>query len=251
MFMLDVGHASVLDTYLTPITYSGSSVALQYAATQSAGFAPETWVRRLSVGVDYAHVENVVGNNTLHALMMQGQWGMMRRFNHVWHPGLQLMAGGMVQMRGGVIYNSANSNNVVSVKARLSLGLTGMAVYNTRLRRLPVTLAYQASLPLIGVFFSPDYDESYYEMYLGNHSGLAHPGWWGNRFDVTNAVTADFHLGSTILRVGYRNSVERSHVRNLTTHITTHALILGVGGDVLSLSRKGLNPNAKIISSMY
>lgn len=251
MFMAGVGSARVLDTYLTPITYSGTSVSLAYAATQATGFAPEKWVRQLAVGIDYGRVKNPVGNNAMHTLMLEGQWGIMHRWNGVWHRGLQLMLGGMTQLRGGVIYNASNSNNVVSVKARWSLGLMGMAVYNTRLGRLPMTVAWQASLPVAGVFFSPDYDESYYEMYLGNHSGLAHMGWWGNRFDMTNLVTADMHFGNTVVRLGYRNRVERSWVRNLNTRITTHELVLGVGGDVLSISRKGLDNKAKIISSMY
>ena len=251
MFMADVGHASVLDSYLTPITYGGIHTALTYAATQATGFSPDRWVRQLEVGVEFAGVNNPVGNNDMQMLMAHAQWGIMHRWRGVFTPGLQLMLGGMTRLHGGVIYNSGNSNNVVSAKAHFSVGAMGMAVYNTHIGRLPITLAYQASLPVVGVFFSPDYDESFYEMYLGNHHGLAHMGWWGNRFDMTNLVTADLHLGNTIVRVGYRNRIERSWVNHLNTHITTHALVLGVGGEFLSISRRGVKPQAKIISSMY
>ncbi|MBO4871315.1 MAG: DUF3316 domain-containing protein [Muribaculaceae bacterium] len=251
MFMAEVGHASLLDSYLTPVTYGGINVGLSFTATRATGFAPERWVRQWGFGADFSNVENQVGNNDMQSLMAEAQWSMMRRWRDVWQPGLQLMVGGMARLRGGVIYNAANSNNVVSVKAHVALGLTGMAVYHTRLWRLPVTLAYQPTLPVAGVFFSPDYDESYYEMYLGNHGGLAHFGWWGNRFDMTNLVAADLHLGGTILRLGYRNRFERSWVSNLNTHITTHTLVVGLGGDFLSVPRKTVTTPARIISSIY
>lgn len=251
VFMADVGHASILDSYLTPITYSGINLGLSYSATQATGFAPEHWVRQLSFAADYSSVDNSVGNNDMQALSVEAQWSIMRRWKDIWKPQLQLMVGGMTRLRGGGIYNAANSNNVVSVKAHWCVGAVGLVVYNTHIGRLPLTLSYQATLPVAGVFFSPEYDESYYEMYLGNHSGLAHFGWWRNRFDMTNLLVADMHFGSTFLRLGYRNRIERSWVSNLNTHITTHSLVIGIGGDFLSMPRKGLSPQSKTISSMY
>ena len=251
MFMADVGRASVLDTYLTPITYGGIHTALTYSATQATGFNPDRWVRQLEVGAEFANVKNPAGNNDMQLLMAHAQWGMMHRWHGVLTPGLQLMLGGEVRLLGGAIYNSANSNNVVSAKVHFSLGAMAMAVYNTHIGRMPITISYQPVLPMVGVFFTPDYDESFYEMYLGNHHGLARMGWWGNRFDMINLLTADLHLGATIVRLGYRNRIERSWVNHLNTHITTHALVVGVGGEFLSVSRRGFSPQAKIISSMY
>ncbi len=247
MFTVDVGHASVRDTYLTPITYGGLNLRLGYQAMQACGFGPEKWVRNLEVGVEYDNVDNLVGNNTMHSLMVEGRWSLMRR----WRIGdkLQLMGGGAVMMRGGAIYNGSNSNNICSVKIHAGLGLAGTAVYPVRVGRLPVTLSYQVNTPVIGAFYSPEYDESYYEIYVGNHSGLVHPAWWGNRFEINNLVSADLHLGGTILRLGYRNHVEHSDVSNLCTRVVTHAFVLGVGGEFLSLSRK--STPRRPVSSIY
>jgi len=103
-----------------------------------------------------------------------------------------------------------------------------MAWFNTRLGQLPVTLLYQVQLPVTGVFFAPEYDESYYEIYLGNHKNLAHLGWWGNRLDMTHYLGADFNLGKTTLRVGYRSRMEHWTVNNLHVHDFTHSLVLGI-----------------------
>ena len=151
----------------------------------------------------------------------------------------------MYSLRGGVLYNEHNSNNVVSARIHWNVGAMGQAIYNTHIKRLPITVRYQAALPVAGVFFSPDYDEAYYEIYLGNHSNLAHFGWWGNRFDLDHQVTADFRLGGTTLRVGYHGTIERSWARHLNTHITTHGIVIGLGGEFLSLPSR----SSRVIST--
>ena len=246
------GHASTLDTYLSPVRYGGHAMSLNYEAQQATGFAPESWTRQLSVGVDFDYTHNPAGNHTMHSLMVDCRWGMMHRWNDVLAPGLQFQLGGATQLRGGVLYNANNSNNVVSTRIHWNVGLLGQAIYNTRIKRLPITLRYQASVPVIGAFFSPDYDEAYYEIYLGNHSNLAHFGWWGNRFDLDHSLTADLHLGNTILRIGYRNRVSTSWINNISTRDMNHYIVIGLGGEFLNIGAKNRNKlNNKVISSIY
>jgi len=245
MFTAEGGWGRVLDSYLTPITYKGWHTALGFEHNQACGFSPERWQRQLSLGVAYDHVDNRVGNNTMHHLGGTARWALMRRWSGVFNRHLSLMGGGMTWLHGGIIYNSANSNNPVSVKAHWTLGLQGIAQYDTHLGHVPVCLRYQAALPVAGVWFSPDYDESFYEIYVGNRKHLVQPGWWGNRFDLDHQVTADFRLGGTILRVGYHGTIERSWARHLNTHITTHGIVLGIGGEFLSLPSR----SSRVIST--
>lgn len=247
MFTVDLGAASVRDTYLTPITYHGTHMRLGFSAMQATGFNPEQWVRHLELGAEYDLVHNRPGNNTMHNLMVDGRWSMMRRWRH--SSGMQLMAGGMIGARGGAIYNPSNSNNVASVKVHLGVGLAGAIIYPVHIKRLPVTLNWTASFPLIGVTYSPDYDESYYEMYVGNHSNLVHPAWPGNRLEFNSLLSADLHLGNTILRVGVRGHSEAMHINNLRTGIFNGAVVLGLGGDFLNIGRN--KQPKRVISSMY
>ena len=248
IFNFDFGHASLLDTYLSPIRYGGKMFRLSYEAQRAAGFSPEKWNHQLDFGVDYDITHNPAENHTTHSLMADVRWGMMYRWRDVFTDGLHLKAGGSTQLRGGVLYNDNNSNNVVSVRAHWSLGFMGQALYNLP-TRLPITLRYQATLPLAGVFFCPEYDEAYYEIYLGNRRNLAHFGWLGNRFDMENLVTVDFHFGSTILRVGYRNRVESSWINNINTQAISHGIVVGIGGELTGVnSKKRSNPNKKICS---
>ena len=82
----------------------------------------------------------------------------------------------------------------MAARGSATISLTGYAAYPLQIGRLPVTLMYQPSLPLAGIFFSPDYGELYYEIYLGNHSGLVHGAWPGNYRRLDQLITAYLHL---------------------------------------------------------
>ena len=251
-YMVDYGGASVLDTYLSPIKYKGKNVRVGYERMRAMKFNPERWVIQYEAGLDYAPEKNPAENHTIHTLMADLKWGMMHRWNFYPVEGLQLYGGGSTQLRGGALYAPANSNNVVSVKATWSLDLMGMAVYNCKIGKIPVTFRYQATLPMIGIFYSPEYGESYYEIYVGNHSGLVHFGWVGNHFSMNNLVTADLHIGKTTLRIGYRNVMETSWINNLNTRIFRDSIVLGVCGEWLNIQPGAKHvERARVISAMY
>ena len=252
MFSAQYGHASILDSYLSPVKYGGKAIALNYEAQQATGFAPQQWTRQLSLGVDYDYTHNKAGNHSMHALLINAQWGLMHKWNHVFTRGLQFQLGGNTQLRGGALYNAYNSNNVVSARIFWNIGRMGQAIFNTHIKRLPITLRYQASMPVAGVFFSPDYDEAYYEIYLGNHDNLAHFGWWGNRFDLDHMLSADLHLGNTILRIAYRNRISSSWINHINTRDMAHYLVIGIGGEFLNIgAKRNKKLNNNIISSIY
>lgn len=248
-YTASIGSSQLADTYLSPITYSGLHAALDYERWQAMRFDPEHWVMRLGIGVTFDRADNPAGNATMMAAMINGQWGMSRRWD-VGH-GFTLSAGGATSLEVGALTLSRNSNNPVSARASWTLDLTGHATWNGKIGRLPVTVTYRPVLPVIGAFFSPDYGELYYEIYLGNHSGLAHCAWWGDYFRLDNRLTADLHLGGTSLRVGYGCNVVSTSVNNLTTRQVSHSFIIGISGEWLSLNpRKPVNIAQPVISPL-
>lgn len=226
---VEAGRTKMLDTYLTPIYYSGPHFALSFEHRQATAFRPATWERKLHLRADYSKTGNPAGNHTTHVLTASGSWGLYYH-RPVFAPRLEVLAGGETEFSGGVLYNPSLSNNVTSARIRFSVGVTAGAQYSLRALGVPLTLRYQASLPVLGAFFSPDYDETYYEIYLGNRSGLVHAGWWGTRFDLDQRVTADWQLRGTTLRIGYANHIERSHVSGIYTRLVSHSVVLAVGG---------------------
>lgn len=249
-YMLEIGSSSVADSYLSPITYRGWSAAFAYERMQAMKFDPDNWVMQLNARIELDRGRNHADNATTWRIDGTFSWGMLRR----WHPlpSLTIAAGGSTGIDAGCIYNPRNSNNPASAKLAWTVNATAYAAYNLRISRLPVTLRYQPVLPLAGIFFAPEYDELYYEIYLGNHDGLVHFAWPGNRFAMTNLFTADLHFGATSLRLGYRGYTFSSKANDLVTNIHTHAFVIGLSGEWLSLSRRRqLSRDARIISALY
>lgn len=249
-YTYEIGGATLANTYLTPLKYKGWDMALNYERMQAMKFNPEKWVMRLTAGIDLNRTDNPAKNATMWRLVADFSWGMTYRFKLPHN--ITLAGGGSTSLDLGCVYNARNGNNPVAVEAAWTVNLTGYASWNVKIGRLPVTLRYQPTIPLTGVFFSPDYGELFYEIYLGNHSGLAHCAWWGNYFRMENLATADLHLGTTSLRVGFRNNILSTSINDITTRTITYSAVIGVTTEWISLnpSRKADN-NARIISALY
>lgn len=249
-YTLEAGSSHLCDTYLTPLHYSGWQTALGYERMQAMRFDPERWIMRLGGRVQAGRALNPARNAAMWHFDFSLGWDMM--FRHRLGNGFTLAGGGTVGARVGALSLMRNSNNPVSARAALTIGITGMAVWNGNLGRLPLTLAYRPTLPLTGVFFAPDYNELYYEIWLGNHSRLVHGAWPGNYFALDNLLTADLHFGTTTLRLGYRLNVASTKANNLVTRDISHSLVIGITGEWISLrARSARTPDAKVISAMY
>ncbi len=249
-YTLEYGLAHLTDTYLTPLRYEGWHAGFDYQRYQAMRFAPRDWTMCLHMNLSVDKTDNPARNASMWDIMLSADWGMMRRFRPL--PGLTLAAGASTGIELGCLYNPRNGNNPASAKAAWTVNLTGFASYSLRIWRLPVTFTYQPTLPVTGVFFSPDYGELYYEIYLGDHSGLTHCAWWGNYFRFDNQLSADLHFGSTNLRLGYHGTVFSSKVNHLVTNRFTHALSVGVSGEWMSVNpRKGLPRKVRMISALY
>ncbi len=234
-YMLEFGSARLADTYLTPLSYDGWHAGFYYDRMQAMKFSPEKWTMQLNAGLKFDRTQNPARNATMLNLAIDASWGMLRRFSDAFTPGLSLAAGPQAGINAGCLYLSRNGNNPASAKAAITLNVTALAAYKTRIGHLPLTFSYQPSLACLGVFFSPDYGQLYYQIYLGERSGLTHCAWWGDYFALDNRVNADIHLGSTTLRLGYHGNLLSTKVNNLVTNAFTHSFTIGVTLDWIAL----------------
>lgn len=237
-WMLEGGSSHLGDTYLSPLKYTGWNAAFQYERMQPMKFDPERWNMQWRMGLEGNVADNPAKNATMYYVNLNLSWGMMRKFRLPW--GIGAGAGGFAGVNGGCVYNSRNGNNPASAKADVTVGVTGYLYRRVNIGRLPVMVKWQTQLPLVGAFFSPEYDELYYEIYLGNRKNLVHCAWPGNFFRWDNLITADLDLGNTHLIAGMRSRVYSTGVNNINTRIFSWAFVLGVGGDWMSVNpRKG------------
>ena len=249
-YMIEAGSAHPCDTYLTPLHYSGWQGALTYERMQAMRFDPERWVMALGGRLSLGRALNPARNAAMWSIAFNPHWTMLRRW--ALPGGFTLGAGGRAEAVAGALYLARNGNNPVAARGSLTIGAAALAAWNGRIGRLPLTVAYRPSMPLTGIFFAPDYDELYYEIWLGNHSGLVHGAWPGNYFRLDNLLTADLHFGATTLRLGYRCGIFSQRASGIVSREITHTFVLGICTEWLSLGAgRRRTPDARIISALY
>ena len=243
-YSLEIGRTSVLATYLSPLHYTGNQTALSGSWSKAMPFSPENAVMEFDADMNFCNLLNPAQTARMVGLYGGFSWDMS------WRKRLpkdfQITAGGGVGIEGGAYYLLRNSNNPVEAIANVSLLLTASVSKHFMIGRLPILVADRVKLPSLGVFFNPEYGETYYEIYLGNHKGLAHAGWWGNNFRIDNLLSLTLDFGKTAMTVGYRFKANTQWANNLNTKIFTHYFVIGIVPHGIGLKRKTIPSNYSI-----
>ena len=251
-YTLETGSSHITDTYLSPLKYTGLSAAIGYERCQAMKFCPEKWVMqlRLTAGMDYT--DNPAKNVNIMGFGLSSTWGMIRKFRNVWQEGLHIYAGGSTSLNLGALYSTRNGNNPVSAKASWTVNATAMATFALKIKSLPITLRYQPTIPICGIFFSPEYDQLYYEIYKGNTSRIVNFAQPFSYFYMDNLLTADLRLGGTTLRLGYHGTILSTEVHHIVCNMSSHNFLIGIANEWVTLSpHKKISDSAKVISSIY
>jgi len=248
-FMLCGGSLHLADTYLTPLHYDGWMAAISYERSQAMKFNPRQWAMSLGFTVDGGQTRNPARNASMWMLDIEARWRMMRRWQLP--AGVALNIGGATTLGGGALYLARNGNNPAAARAAWSVDISARATWRTHISALPVTLGYDAVMPLAGVFFSPDYGQLYYEIYLGDTSGVVRGLWPGNYFRLDNKVYADLHLGGTTLRLGYACDIRSTKTRGIVTRQVSHCAVIGVVCQWLSVPMTSTHINSQPIIEAY
>ena len=249
-YSLHAGSAHHADTYLSPIKYSGWTIGFGYQRRQALKFNPTDWVSQLRFDIDIDRTLNTSKNAVMWYAGLDLNYALLHRW--LLPNGFSVGVGPSFAINAGCLYLDRNGNNPASAKAAITINAEGYATWKGKILNQPITLRYQASIPVTGAFFSPDYGQLYYEIYLGNHDGLCQWAWPANYFRLRHILTADIDLGSTSLQIGYRGDILSSKANNLVTRTITHCAILGISGEWLSFdSAKKISAITKTISATY
>lgn len=231
---IETGSMHLHDSYLSPLKYSGWTAAPTYRRAQAMKCRPQQWMSEISWVTRFGSTTNPAHNANIYCIDMDAGWSPLRK----WHLGSNCLAiGPATDLRLGMLFSTRNGNNPVSVLADWTVGVSAHASHPLSFGRFHTTIAYDARLDLTGVFFRPHYGESYYEIYLGNHRGLAHAAWPGNYRNFSNRLCATFHFSGTSVTAGYRFSLHSSKAGGLLCRMLTHSLVIGLECSWLSVNR--------------
>ncbi len=229
---LGIGGANILDTYLSPEKYRGtemrfiSEVLKEKTMLQHEG--------SLSVTSNRANKADEISGHYDFTFALMKKWSFC-------DDNLAVRVGGMADFWLGFTYNTrTSSNNPAQGYLSLAVGPNVMASYKLKaltessdswlMRFLSkVTVNYQMRMPWLGLMFSPNYGQSYYEIFSqGNYdhnvvfTSLA-------TFQMRQQLSFDIHLKNrTSLRVGYLCDIRQAKPNNLKQHQYYNAAIIGV-----------------------
>lgn len=238
------GYASVLDTYLSPYAYTGPSAHIQrQTQRQVHALGIDSLCFQTLLDIDCAFTDNPAHNVDEYAGGVRFGVAWLKSFAKLPLRGnrssLSFYAGPQVSAYLGCVYNERNGNNPAQAKADLMIDATAMAKWDFNLLRRRNTLSYQLALPLLGMAFSENYGQSYYETFqLGHYDHNLVFANVGNMPSMRHLFSLDVPLrksSKTALRIAYAGYFMQARFNNLRYHSYTHSLMIGITSHFLRL----------------
>ena len=224
--MLGVSHAQVLDTYLSPEHYTGCD--LRYISQTQREREGQRLSQLITQTGNVAYLKNRAESGNEIAGMYNFSYALHYGF-HWFDRRLQLQVGGRVETNVGFIYNTHNSNNPAQARVFLHLAPSAVASYKAQVGNVPLLLRYELAVPMLGVMFSPNYGQSYYEIFSkGNYDHNVVPTTIVSAPSLRQMLTVDFPVLRSTVRFGYMGDIQQSHVNGLKTHVYTHGVVIGL-----------------------
>lgn len=236
--MYGAGTVNLYDTYLSPLEYSGVQARVLRESTRMMPW----WDGNISRQTLFQGYMGLAQNpaETADELAGMVNWNYALHYNFsLMENRLRLLVGPMLQLHGGFLYNTRNGNNPAQAKLYANLAASGMAIYHIPWKRMPVTLRYQVDAPLLGAMFSPEYGQSYYEIFsLGHSDGTIHFTSLHNQPSLRHWLTADLQFRPFTLRLGYMADMQQSRIGGLRTHDYSHSFMIGLVKKLVPVKQK-------------
>lgn len=221
-----LGAANILDTYLSPEQYKGMEMRYMFRSWRQ--LKHPAWQRMLHHEADVRTSGNRADNADMLGLDYRFRIGWLRTWTML-EGKLSLQAGATADAMVGVLYNTRNQNNPAQLRASVSLSPMARAQYDFSISRRPFRATWEVSAPLVGVMFSPNYGQSYYEIFTrGNYDHNIVPTTIGSTPSLQSLLTLQTTWKKTAVMLGYMAEAQQSHVNDLKTHTYNHMIVVGI-----------------------
>lgn len=221
-----VGGVSLLDTYLSPLTYKGTDFAFDYHTERLAHWGKRHVTVSGQYGGHYAYAQSPTDDGKY----MDAELSFSGGWHYNWRPSphWRLAAGGLMELSGGFTYNTRNSNNPAQARLGTAFLASGIAEYYFAFFKRKATVRLQLDGQLMGVQFSPEYGQSYYEIFsLGHSAGIIHFTHLGNCPTGRAQLHVVLPIKRSHISVGYQADIRQSQLGGLKRHAWRNALMIG------------------------
>ena len=226
--MLGLGPSNVLDTYLTPEKFRGTGYTYLYIRDNAPADTLRRWTTTIEHEVDFSKTKDRSENSTNLEATYNLYWARYFNLQPINH--LRLQVGAAANVCLGGIYDLTSSNNPGQVRAALNIMPSATVGYNFSICNQRFSARYELNLPLVGVMFSPNYGQSYYEIFSqGNYDHNIVPTTFVSAPTFRQIASIDWHFSQRLsLRLAYLGNYQQSQVNNLKNHIYTNRFLIGL-----------------------
>lgn len=231
--LISIGHADILDTYLSQEKATG--LELRYNKERfnrklvACSDSDATRLRKWSSFVSQEALVSKTGTRGNANSFLGALYNLRLGWHYNIDPSpLNVRFGLLGDFTLGGLYNTRNSNNPAQLKLALSVDPSVMATWRFCVKGKPFALRYEASVPLLGIAFSPNYGQSYYEIFTrGNYDHNVVFTSPASGFQIQQQLLLDFRLWKTTFTIGYLNDIRQLSANSLKYHHYTHAVTIG------------------------
>ncbi|MCK9311172.1 MAG: hypothetical protein M0P26_02725 [Bacteroidales bacterium] len=236
-WQLGVGNTYLYDNYLSPLPHTGISVLfsngnmkpLKWGLPDSAkiSFDDVKWFSRCNYSINPVYGQSSTGSTLLYG-NIDLRKSILRQI--VSDPKYHISTGAFAALSGGGRYSIHNGNNPASLDAMFDLGITVFSDYKFTFWKKSMIVSYQGSMAMVGLAFSPEYAESYYEIfYLSNHKNIIkftnpiNKQHWRQQLSLNIPISGR----KSSFRVSYWNEGRISLFNNIRTRVLSNHFSVG------------------------
>ena len=226
--LFGIGYNRQLDTYLSPEHYTGEELRYVYATTWLR--PGHNWARQMTQQAMVSYTKMRTDDNQDIGGMYNFRFAFQRKLNDIQLGKGQLQAriGGGPDFWLGFLYNTRNGNNPAQARVALRLTPEADASYRFSTRGKAWEAHLNFAMPLVGLQFSPNYGQSYYEIFTrDNYDHNVRPTWIGSSPTFSTRLTVDVPIRKSHITLGYLGDWQQVSVNHLKYISYTHSLLIG------------------------
>ena len=225
-YLLGMGKNHVYDSYLSPLDYAGSTLGFTRIGERTMQRGQGRWSQMTYFDFNASQLHNPVGNATTWDGELQFNYG--QHYHLMAQPKWNVALGGLLGAHLGGTYNTRNGNNPGQMRMALDFAVSAVATRQFALWKKRWTWRTQCDIPVMGTFFTPNYGQSYYEIFILGHANrnivFSHP---FNAPSVRLLSTISIPFGTSSLTLGYKADIRQSTVPHLDRHAWHHTFLIG------------------------